>query len=59
MRSGLFERGRPLGTDERLVRPAIARVIGFDGDLTRAGAARVLDVERIDEIRRWLDGRLP
>lgn len=58
-RSGLFERARPLGTDERLVRPEVARAIGFEGDLTRAGAARILDVERIAEIRRWLDGDLP
>lgn len=58
-RSGLFARARPLGTDERLVRPEVARAIGFEGDLTRAGAARILDVDRITKIRRWLDGDLP
>jgi hypothetical protein len=58
-RSGLFRRARPLGTEERLVEPEIARAIGFEGDLTRAGTARILDVERIGEIRRWLDGDLP
>lgn len=58
-RSGLFAHARPLGTDERLVRPDVARAIGFEGDLTRAGAARILDVERIAEIRRWLDGDAP
>lgn len=57
--SGLFERARPLGTDERLVRPAVARAIGFEGDLTRAGSARILDTDRVDEIRRWLEGDLP
>lgn len=57
--SGLFERARPLGTEDRLVEPEVARAIGFDGDLTRAGSARLLDTERIGAIRRWLAGDLP
>jgi hypothetical protein len=57
-RSGLFARARPLGDEERLVVPEVARAIGFEGDLTRAGAARILDVDRIEEIRRWLEGEI-
>lgn len=55
-RSGLFDRARPLGDGDRGVRPDVATRIGFEGDLTRAGVARLLDVERIDQIRGWLAG---
>jgi|GEM_PF-374970 len=52
--SHLFEEPRPLGDGERKVLPWVADVIGFDGDLTRAGAARVLDEDNAPEVKRWL-----
>lgn len=53
-KSGLFRYPRPLGTEDRQVIPEVAEAIGFQGDLTRAGTARVLDAERSEEIRQWL-----
>lgn len=53
-RSGLFRHPRPLGTEERQVIPEVAETIGFQGDLTRAGTARVLDVTRSEGIVEWL-----
>lgn len=53
-RSGLFRRARPLGTETRRVRPEVSERIGYQGDLTRAGTARVLDPDLGERIREWL-----
>lgn len=53
-KSGLFRYPRPLGTADRQVISEVAEAIGFQGDLTRAGTARVLDAERSEEILAWL-----
>lgn len=53
--SHLFEKARPLGDSERQVLPWVADIIGFDGDLTRAGVARVLDEGNVAEIKTWLE----
>lgn len=52
--SQLFEKARPLGDSNRDVLPWIADIIGFDGDLTRAGVARVLDETNHAAIKTWL-----
>lgn len=52
--SHLFDKPRPLGDSDRSVLPWVADIIGFDGDLTRAGVARVLDENNASEIRTWL-----
>lgn len=52
--SHLFETARPLGDSERNVLPWVADIIGFEGDLTRAGVARVLDEDNAPEIKTWL-----
>jgi hypothetical protein len=52
--SHLFEAPRPLGDSERKVLPWVADIIGFEGDLTRAGVARVLDETNASEIKTWL-----
>jgi hypothetical protein len=54
--SGLFRRPRPLGTEDRGVIPEVSEKIGFQGDLTRAGTARVLDAEKSESILSWLNG---
>lgn len=53
--SRLFETPRPLGGSDRKVLPWVADIIGFDGDLTRAGVARVLDESNAESIQDWLD----
>lgn len=52
--SRLFEKPRPLGDSDRDVLPWVADIIGFNGDLTRAGVARVLDETNTAEIKTWL-----
>lgn len=52
--SHLFETARPLSDSERNVLPWVADIIGFGGDLTRAGVARVLDENNAAEIKTWL-----
>lgn len=53
--SQLFEIPRPLGGSDRTVLPWVADIIGFDGDLTRAGVARVLDESNAESIQEWLE----
>lgn len=53
--SQLFDTPRPLGGSDRSVLPWVADIIGFDGDLTRAGVARVLDESNTEAIQDWLD----
>lgn len=53
--SQLFDTPRPLGGSDRTVLPWVADIIGFDGDLTRAGVARVLDESNAEAIQEWLD----
>ena len=52
--SELFDVPRPLGNSDRSVLPWVADIIGFSGDLTRAGVARVLDESNAGEIKNWL-----
>lgn len=53
--SRLFDTPRPLGNSDRSVLPWVADIIGFDGDLTRAGVARVLDESNSQAIQEWLE----
>lgn len=53
--SRLFTKARPLGNSNRNVLPWVADIIGFGGDLTRAGVARVLDESNADCIEEWLE----
>lgn len=53
--SRLFDKARPLGDSNRKVLPWVADIIGFKGDLTRAGVARVLDEANATEILEWLE----
>lgn len=54
-RSRLFEDPKPLGTSDRQVLPWVSDIIGFNGDLTRAGSARKLDTDNLSQIEEWLE----